>query len=477
MKRDEGDRPLTAPTLPDKGNNFDRPDALDISLLTGPFVLVDCYPWDVANGGIGPRPHDYYVTHFESDTSDIWTANTVQDGQQDWPRFTVKFHKGKIPDGDYRVYYAVQDFAQNPIAYSKETSIKIIGALASSYPPPTYPDFPTGSATYHEIRKRRGVRIEAAYIGIRKGDKVEFNWHGTDENGNVVPSSQYAVEYEVQEDGKPVYGLIPEEYVLCLGPGGKGAAYYHVCSAAPNVGGGDSDQASLEVSFTHIGSLEVNISQGAPIRIGDNDAQGMNLVRVFGRPGMKVDASLVAGTAARIVETGTENYSFNLDTQGMRTFNVWPNGEVRAMLTVLGDQSQPSLPSLTFRPAMSDSLSPALTYGFTTGAAADDPSFGRHGSYCSVYIDVDRKLAPSAKKIYVSVDGSAVVSGHETNKSKGQQATVLLESDGSAIASVVDCVAETVNVSLSLQDGNPPTKFQIRFDAFPSWKGDSSQGD
>ncbi|PTB17475.1 hypothetical protein C9I57_27695 [Trinickia symbiotica] len=459
MNKDEGDEGLLDKPILTQDDNGGTPGVIDISLITGDYVLVYVPPWDTEADGTGPRPYDTYIVYFDEN---IWTANVVEDEDQaGWPVFPVRFHKGQIPNGSYKVYYTVEDFVGNGPTYSQKADIRIIGASAPAYPAPTFPEFPNGPATFTGIAVERGVVIAAAYPSINNGDVVEFNWSGTNGDGNPVPASQYSFEVQVREGAAQVGGLIPQEYVLCLGPEGTGTAYYHVYPSSDEDGGGDSRPASLELSFADIDSLDVIVSNGAPVQIPGT--QGTNQVRLFGRPGMSVYASLVTPSAARIAESGEVNYSFSLDEQGMGSFGVVPNGDHKAELTL--SQHATLIPPLLFRDAKNDQ-NPALTYGYTTGAAADDPSFGPDTSYCSVYVKVD----PSrhAKNVHVTLDGGAYVLGQK--KAHAQNAEVPLLVDGTATFQIVDKVDETINVNLDLKDGTPETTFQITFKAFPSWR-------
>lgn len=437
---------------------------IDISLIAGDFVLVFVPPWDWDNGEGGPRPYDTYTVYFNNS---IWVANIVQNREQaDWPFFPARFHKGEIPNGTYDVYYTVQDYAQNPPAYSKTVSVTVINASESAYPAPVFPDSSNGQETFKAITAHSGVRIAADYPAIQEGDKVLFTWHGMDVNGEPVPASAYSVEIEVKDQNgkKKAEALIPEEAVLYLGSLGQGTAYYHVKPADTSRGPGDSQPGKLRLSFSDIDRLDVNTSQGAPVQIPGTTLQGMNRVRVFGRPGASVYVSLVTGTKARIVESGEIDYSFMLDEQGMKSFGVWPNGDYNPTLTF--PASGPSPIPLIFRDAK-NGPNPALSYGVTSGAAAESPLFGLDPSYCSVYVKVDRVLS-EAKQVRVILDGAAFVRG--VSRAHAQNAPISLNRrDGTASFQVMDPVAETVNVTLSLGDGTPDTKFKLEFDLFPSW--------
>ncbi|CAN7656341.1 hypothetical protein LJR230_004947 [Trinickia sp. LjRoot230] len=463
MKKNEFDV-LQKPELP-QADNGGTPGVIDISLLTTEFVVAYAWPWDTTDGGIGPRPYDTYIMYFNDD---IWTSNIVADlDEAHWPVYPVLFHKGEIPDGVYNVYYTVQDYAQNPIASSSSTKVTIIGASAPAYPSPTFPDFTDGRAPFTGVTKRRGVRIEATYPHISPGDSVEFNWHGTDFDGDPVPASQFRFEVQVGSGDQKAACVIPEHAVLCLGPGGKGTAYYHVTPSDPDNGGGDSLPASLRISFSDIVKLELNVSQGAPVTLPGTVLQGMNRVRLFGAPGMSVYASLISGTPARIVESGNLDYSFNLDQQGMGSLGVWPNGDYNPTLTVSGDHVPSPPQALVFRDAQSELNSP-ITYGYTSGAAADDPMFGLDPSYCTVYVKVDRSLS-QAECVYVTVDGAAFLRGN--SKAQAQKAPVPLNDfNGTASFDIIDTRSETVNVTLSLKQGTPDVTFTLTFEPFPSWK-------
>lgn len=457
---DEKDSVLDPPTLPQAGNGNGVPDdTIDIGLISGKYVEVCMPPWDREEGG--PRPYDTYTTYFDENT---WTANIVQPGEQSQISFFAYFYKGQIPDGSYDVYYKVQDLAQNPPAYSQSIRVFIQGATAANYPSPTFPDFKSGIAKFGDIDQKNGIEISAKYESMTAKDTLEFCWQGVDMEGEPVPASQYSFSVPVCEGDTEVHGLIPEAYVLCLGPSGKGTAYYHV---TPGDGsrGGDSQQGSLKISFAGIGTLDVNISQGAPIQIPGTSLQGMNRVRLFGTPGKLVNASLADPSAARIFESNASSYSLTLDERGMSSFGVVPNGVHSASL-ILSTLPDP-LP-LIFRDAQSDN-DPALTYGYTSGAAADDALFALDKSYCSVYVKVDpAQTKGTTAHVDVKVDGAAFVRGF--GRKQAQNAPVPLREDGTASFQIVDAVAETVNVSLSLQDGMPPTNFQMTFDVFPSWK-------
>jgi hypothetical protein len=175
---------------------------------------------------------------------------------------------------------------------------------------------------------------------------------------------------------------------------------------------------------------------------------------------------LVDGTDALIYESGGLDYTFRLDEQGMGSFGVVPNGDYSALLTLSGDGKSLPPQTLLFRDAKNDQ-NPALTYGYTSGAAADDPSFGLDTSYCSVYVKVDPSLS-NADFVHVTLDGGAYVRGF--TKAQAQDGKVPLDNNGTASFEIVDKVAEKVKVSLDLNDGKPETTFTLAFNAFPSWK-------
>ncbi len=208
---------MKAPVVPDAVDGV-----LDLGRLSGGDVIVRLERY------IGIRPGDIITVFFGTSLS----SRVIVPYQLPFAGFfDAVFRKNDLLNGVYDVRYDVLDLAGN-IGLSQASVVTVVGSPGAVLPAPVFPDAVNGVLASRAIATRGGAAMEASYTAMQAGDVVAFHWSGENALGRPVAAATWDGEpYTVDAADKAlgrVATLVPKSFVLALGDGGRGAAFYTV---------------------------------------------------------------------------------------------------------------------------------------------------------------------------------------------------------------------------------------------------------
>lgn len=149
-------------------------------------------------------------------------------------------------NGSLAVCYGVADAAGNG-ALSPPTVVEVSGATSTWLPPPVFPDFSSGRATFQDVARAGGVLVRAPCADLRDGDSIIVTWQGYTGAWAPVPDAMRVLLSRPVTAADLAAGHIDAMAkmgdVLAAGDGGHCVARYVI--HRPGVRGPGAVQASI----------------------------------------------------------------------------------------------------------------------------------------------------------------------------------------------------------------------------------------
>lgn len=423
--------PLPAPDLPQMTQ--DNSISLnDLDVAGGVFVRIQQYE-DASRG-------DYITV--------LWDNKPVKeiivdDLSSDFPIVVVI--TGNLGMGAHYINYTSKDLAGN-IGTATGFDVNIIdGQPDVIYPAPIFTEAVNGIIDQNSISISAGTHVHVApYTGIMANDNVTLFWKGMSISGDVTNGGVNNQVILAADITRGATFLIPESKLDSLGDKGIVTASYQVRRNGAVMGVSEYSKATLNLSGGGTG-LSMIISTGA----ANTDYDAIHLYPynqgvVKGPAGATV-ILLIVGNAV-FDESGTSSYQPVLNQSGESSFKlrsaVQSNSEISAEVA-----SNPGVSVQQFVrfDAYTKGNGNIQYLNYSTGAPANGVT------PCSVYLKTAKTsgLRAEITQVRVTVSGSAVIDGYSA-----QSADILLNSDKSAEIDIINTVAETVNVELSLPESS-----------------------
>lgn len=423
--------PLPAPDLPQMTQDYSI-SLNDLNVAGGVFVRIQEYE-DAARG-------DYISVLWDNEPV---KEVIVDDLPSDFPVVVVITHSLEV--GPHYVNYTAQDTSGNT-GTSTGININIInGEPNIIYARPVFTDAVSGIINQSSITVNAGTHVHVApYTGITANDTVILFWKGSSASGDITDGGVESVVILAADISRGATFLIPENKLEPLKDKGTVSASYQVRRNGVVLGVSEFSEATLDLSGGSSG-LSMIISTGAVNT--DYDAIHLypfNQGSIRGPAGATVILSVVG--KAVFDESGTGTYQPVLNESGQSSFKlrsaVQGNAEVSAEAA-----SNPgsSIQQIVRFGAYTKGNGNIQYLNYSTGAPANGLT------PCSVYLKTAQSsgLRAEITRVRVTVSGSAVIDGYS-----GQSADILLNSDKSAEIDIINSVAETVNVELSLPESS-----------------------
>ncbi|XBS70123.1 hypothetical protein ABK905_02150 [Acerihabitans sp. KWT182] len=304
-------------------------------------------------------------------------------------------------------------------------------------PPPVLPQLTNGQIQTAAIQSSGGVIYQIFQnANSAAADVIEIFWNGVSVNRYII--SNPATDF-------PVQGNVPIQLVRQ----GNNSIYYTITDFVGNT----TPSVTLNV-FISI-SLSMTIATGAANL--DFDAIRVNPFNrgvVYGNPGSRIRLVIIG--PAYFYETNEQFYEFNIDSTGQGFFRLW-SYEQRPNIVIANDTitGANALQSSDFGPfrAGEDKI---LFVNNTIGAPANNRT------YNSIYVKTDTvsNRGTPITQILAQIQNSstaAIIGG--TNIGGPSYSLINLNSDQSATIDIIDSVAETVTVILSLPQASGSSLF------------------
>ncbi len=408
---------MKAPVVPDAVDGV-----LDLGRLSGGDVIVRLERY------IGIRPGDIITVFFGTSLS----SRVIVPYQLPFAGFfDAVFRKNDLLNGVYDVRYDVLDLAGN-IGLSQASVVTVVGSPGAVLPAPVFPDAGNGVLASRAIAARGGAAMEASYTAMQAGDVVAFHWSGENALGRPVAAATWDGEpYTVDAADKAlgrVATLVPKSFVLALGDGGRGAAFYTVVRR----GSADAQKsltASVAIVWKDLAILNIFATQGAMPRIaGYPDVWAADNVTVFGQPNSRVNLSVLGGTLESASASGS-GLAAVLDARGLYRCRVFAEEDQSspgvAVVSVYGSEyfQKPAAVEAGFS-RLYVGTGGVHRYSFTENAIADGEDV------CSLYLFAESGV----DRLYLSLTGDALINGWQTS------IALPLHADRSATVNIVSDV-------------------------------------
>lgn len=423
--------PLPAPDLPQMTPDYSI-SLNDLNVAGGVFVLIQEYE-DAARG-------DYISVLWDNEPV---KEVIVDDLYSDFP--VVVVITGNMDVGAHYINYTATDIAGNTGA-STGLNVNIIdGEPEIKYPAPVFTDAVSGVINQSSITASGGTHVQVApYTGIAANDSVTLFWKGNSVSGDITDGGVESHVILAADISTGATFLIPENKLESLEDKGIVTASYQVRRNRVVLGVSEFSQATLDLNG---GSSDISMVISTGAANTDYDAihlypfnQGM----VKGPAGATVILSVVGD--AVFDESGSGTYQPVLNESGQSSFKL--RSAVQGNADVSAEAA--SNPGVTVQQLVRFG---AYTKGngniqylnYSTGALANGLT------PCSVYLKTAQSsgLRAEITQVRVTVSGSALIDGYS-----GQSADILLNSDKSAEIDIINSVAETVSVELSLPESS-----------------------
>ncbi|EPY7113967.1 hypothetical protein ACXEHT_004841 [Klebsiella variicola] len=423
--------PLPAPDLPQMTPDYSI-SLNDLNVAGGVFVRIQEYE-DAARG-------DYISVLWDNEPV---KEVIVDDLYSDFP--VVVVITGNLDVGAHYIHYTATDIAGNT-GTSTGLNVNIIdGEPEIKYPAPVFTDAVSDVINQSSITASVGTHVQVApYTGIAANDSVTLFWKGSSASGDITDGGVESHVILATDIRTGATFLIPEKKLEFLEDKGIVTASYQVRRNGVVLGVSEFSQATLDLNGGS-SDLSMVISTGA----ANTDYDAIHLYPfnqgvVKGPAGATVILSVVGD--AVFDESGSGTYQPVLNESGQSSFKlrsaVQGNAEVSAEAA--------SNPGVTVQQLVRFG---AYTKGngniqylnYSTGAPANGLT------PCSVYLKTAQSsgLRAEITQVRVTVSGSALIDGYS-----GQSADILLNSDKSAEIDIINSVAETVSVELSLPESS-----------------------
>ncbi len=358
--------------------------------------------------------------------------------------------------GSAQAWYDVAFAATASHGISSVASVNVDTVHSTLLPPPVFPEA-AGDGVIDSTEYVDGTPIVVTYADMSVGDGVNLYWQGYEPDGiTPVPGTTWSDIHTVtaQEMTTGSFSTtVPAAFITPIGTG-KATGQYTVTFSSGGYAESSAAQVNIMTKLTN--QLYLNAATGAPWR--DNTSSPvvpLNTLTISGPAGAEIAISLSQN--AYFNETGTSVWQSNLDQNGSAILHVFSFApgliSISAYLT--------ANPGITATASMmfSDYLpgTGSLTgYAISTGAAANGRSQGH------IYV----RSHPAEDITYARISlntGSATMEGYPFTV-----ASIPLYDDGSCSVAVLDTVAETVNVTISLpQASGSAISSDIVFITFP----------
>lgn len=418
----------------------------DLNVAGGVFVRVQLYE-DAARG-------DYITVLWDN----VPVKEVIVDSlSSDFPIVVVVANNLDV--GAHYIIYTAQDVAGN-VGVSTGVNVNIIdGEPEIIYPAPVFTDAVGGIIDQHSIIASAGTHVHVApYEDINASDTVTLFWRGMSASGEIIDSGVDSHVILAADISIGAMFLIPESKLEILKDKGIVTASYQVRRNGVVMGVSTFSKATLDLNDSSK-ELSMMISTGAANM--DYDAIHLypfNQGAVTGLPGEAIILSSVGG--AIFDESSTDTYQLLLNELGEGSFKL--RSAVQGNMVISAEAA--SNPGVTvqqlvrFGPYFKGNGN--IQYlNYSTGALANGiiP--------CSVYLKTAQSSGLYAEITMVRVrvlNGSAIIDGYSS-----QVADIILNSDKSAEIEIVNGVAETVNVELSLPESSGSiNRFSLVFKSF-----------
>lgn len=423
--------PLPAPGLPQMTSE-DTISLNDLNVAGGLFVRIQQYE-DAARG-------DYITVLWDNfPVKEV----IVDDLSSDFP--IVVIITAGLDVGSHYINYTSRDIAGNTGISTGITVDIIDGQPEIKYPAPVFTDAINGVINQSSITANAGTYVHVApYTDIKVNDTVTLFWKGMSASGDI---SDGGVENHVilaTDISTGVNFLIPENKLEYLGDKGTVSACYQVRRNGTVLGVSEFSEVMLDLSGSS-SDFGMVISTGA----ANTDYNAIHVYPfnqgiVKGPAGSTVVLSVVGD--AVFDESGAATYQTILNQNGQSSFKL--RSSVQSNVLIYAESSinpGASVQQLVHFGPYTKGNGNIQYYNYSTGAPANGliP--------CSVYLKTAQSSALGAEisKVRVTVSGSAIIDGYSSNT-----ADILLNSDNSAEIDIINSVAETVDVELSLPESS-----------------------
>lgn len=436
--------PLPAPDLPQM--TPDQTVSLnDLKVSGGLFVRIHQYE-DAARG-------DYIDVSWDENSVKQVLVNNLS---SEFPIIVV------ITDdlglGEHFVKYKAQDTAGNT-GTSIGIVVKIIdGEPEVIYPAPVFTDAVRGVINQVSITTNAGTHVYVApYAGIMVNDTVLLFWSGMNASGEIKENGVESQLILTADVSTGATFLIPEHKLQSLQDKGTVMANYQIRRSGAVIGLSEFSKADLDLGGDG-SNLKIMISTGA----ANTDYDAIHLYP-FNQGVVKgpIGATVILSAVGEAVfdESGTGTYQSVLNESGEVNFKLRSttqgNSEISAEAMSSPGVSVSQL--VRFGPYVKGNGN--INYlNYSTGAPANGIT------PCSVYLKMAQSSDFRVEITYVrvSVNGTATIDGYS-----GQSADILLNADKSVEIDIINSVAETVNVELSLPESSGSiNRFSLLFRTF-----------
>jgi hypothetical protein len=335
---------------------------------------------------------------------------------------------------------------------SEVASVKLEIEEPPLLPAPEFTDAINGILLTSLVVENNGTPLTVKYETIEAGDNLKIVIVGYDKDNQIVPESAYIKEMEVtlEESSSGVINItIPKYNILSVEDDGRIQAEYVVLPV-----GETSEISSLKSEVTmkddyipEDGLAVILTVDAPPTDINTIDQTPFNRGLIFGRPGEHV--SVTCAPEVTINESGSNTYELNLNEEGEGEFKLSVEEDGAFAVTIYdvaspGDLVQAVAIFKNYKQGSGD----FLAYASTSGAYINNKM------PCSIYVvtqPTNRQRA-DITKVRVTIQNSLTASivGYPGETS----ADILLKDDHSAEIDIVNSVAESVSLLLTLPESS-----------------------
>ncbi|MBA4823865.1 hypothetical protein H2241_23435 [Pantoea ananatis] len=438
--------PLPPPDLPQMTSDYSI-SLNDLKVAGGVFFRIHQYE-DAARG-------DYLTVLWDEEP--VLEA-LIDDLSTDFPAIGVI--TGHLGLGFHYINFTVSDNAGNK-GVSIGINVQIIdGEPDVKYPAPVFSDAIGGLINQTSITANAGTHVHVApYNGIIINDSVLLFWKGVSADGKITDGGIDSHTILATDIIAGVTFLIPQKKLEHLMDKAVVTASYQVRRKGAVLGVSEIGKAILNLTDIDRQPSMI-ISTGAANT--DYEAIHLNPFNqgvVKGPPGATVILSAVGD--AIFDESGTGTYQFILNESAEGSFKVRSAEQGNDIISaeIMSNPGVTVQQIIRFGPYFKG-IGNIQYLNYSTGAPANGVT------PCSIYLKAAEVSGPGATitRVRVSVSGNAIIDGYHSHS-----ADILLNSDKSAEIDIINSVAETVNVELSLPESSGSiNRFYLAFRSFPN---------
>lgn len=367
--------------------------------------------------------------------------------------------------GHIEAYYRVLQQGTTYFSYNGFANIDMVHSIA--LPAPVFTQSLDGFVEMADIESDNGVSLAVMYPGMKLDDLVTVVVSGFYPDGESVAAADYQQSYsitseEVQNNRLSI--LIPATIAYAVGEHGTLAARYYVLYANEN-GFSYSLEESIMLSNSKENNDKITLfsTTGAPVFNYESvRVRPYNMGFVKAPPGSSIAA--YCSSPAVFMESESTEYKFIVGLSGTTSFHIKsPQTGLINLALVDNDNQMPQVNGITAFSSYQIGNGKIKAFAYTSGARADGIS------PCSVYVivekesdsEIDTNTPNSLRDNYQQDDSPyrpitmlrATVTGSATIQGYGaQSADIFLNSDNSVEIGVVNNVAESVSVILTLPE-------------------------